>query len=83
MARLALKPMSYARFFYVATSRADDAGRYEFILPYSNESFSSVVEPGESYQIGIGKVRANLRVPEAAVLEGRQVAGPNFARGGG
>jgi asparagine N-glycosylation enzyme membrane subunit Stt3 len=80
MARLALTPLGYPSFFYVATTQADETGRYELTLPYSNEPFSSVVKPGAAYEIGLGRVKVDVRVPEAAVKEGRTVAGPNFQR---
>ena len=36
-------------------------------------AFSSVVETGETYEIGIGSVKGKLRVPEAAVRKGQPV----------
>ena len=82
MARLALEVAPDARFFYVTTSEVDETGRYELVLPYPTESFSPAVEPdNDGYQIGIGNVKARLRVPEAAVRNGRKLQGPSFQRG--
>ena len=78
MARLAVTSLSYPPFHYVATARADNSGRYELVLPYSSKSPSSIVEVAEAYEIGIGKIKTNLRVPEKAVTKGLFVAGPNF-----
>jgi asparagine N-glycosylation enzyme membrane subunit Stt3 len=81
MARLPLKPALDAKFFYVATADVDEAGRYELVLPYPTEPFSTGVEPlDKAYQIGIGKAKSQLRVPEIAVRQGRKVKGPNFQK---
>ena len=78
LARLALTPLGQERFFYVTTTRADETGRYELVLPYSNESFSPVVEVGQHYQLGTGRLKVTLHVSEKDVQRGRDVVGPDF-----
>jgi hypothetical protein len=73
-----LTPLGQERFFYVTTARADATGRYELVLPYSNESFSPVVEVGQHYQLGTGRLKVKLKVSEKDVRRGRDVVGPDF-----
>jgi dolichyl-diphosphooligosaccharide--protein glycosyltransferase len=81
MARLGVIPALYPKFHFVATTKADESGHYELVLPYSNESFSEVVEVASHYQIGIGKVKGRVRISEKAVQDGARVQGPSFQRG--
>ena len=82
MARLRVTPALYPSFHFVATTQADESGHYELVLPYSNDSFSDVVEVESHYQIGIGKVKGRIRISEKAVRRGKQVPGPGFQLGG-
>jgi dolichyl-diphosphooligosaccharide--protein glycosyltransferase len=77
--RLALRPGAGARFFYVAETTADAAGRYALTLPYANSGAASDVRPGRHYELRSGEARASLAVSEAEVQEGAAVAGPDLA----
>ncbi len=64
------------RFTWRSSVRADEAGRYVFTVPYSTD-WSDGVHAEGPYRIDLGDGRrVDLRIPEAAVIEGRTVAAP-------
>ncbi len=83
-ARLSIRPAWGPRFQYVRTTRADAKGHYTLRLPYSNESLSENVAIASRYELAsrsegaTEEERAPLVVPEAAVLGGETIEGPQF-----
>ncbi|MEE8580119.1 MAG: STT3 domain-containing protein [Myxococcota bacterium] len=78
-ARLALTTNRGRSIDFVSSTRADDGGRYELRLPYSNVGSPPAVRSADQYEVrSAGQVRRAV-LYERDVLEGREVAGPDFA----
>lgn len=82
--RLALAVRSQQRvadFAYRARTRADDRGRYGFLVPYATGA-KGPVATGEAYSVECGDAEGSVRVSEADVAEGATLPGPALDCGG-
>lgn len=75
---LGVEPRAGGRFDYVVSTRANAAGVYTARLPYSNASATPDVRIASHYKIRSGQQSRTVSIPEAAVLEGLRVDGPDF-----
>lgn len=75
---LGVEPRAGGRFEYVVSTSANAAGVYTARLPYSNTSATPDVRVASHYRIRSGKQSRTVSIPEAAVLEGLRVDGPDF-----
>ena len=64
------------RFRYLASARADDAGRIELRVPYPTDPSAPVRSQGP-YRIQLGAVRLRLEVSEAETRDGSTVRVPD------
>jgi dolichyl-diphosphooligosaccharide--protein glycosyltransferase len=69
-----------ARHVYRREARADAAGRYRFVVPYStNLAFSPDVHVRGLYRIAVGDRSETIDVAERAVRNGERVVGPDLS----
>jgi dolichyl-diphosphooligosaccharide--protein glycosyltransferase len=69
-------------FGWAASTRADLSGRYRLRVPYATGGSPPPVRPTARYRLRSGSQSSEVAVPEAAVLEGRRLAGPDLRTSG-
>jgi hypothetical protein len=69
-------------FGWAASTRADPSGRYRLRVPYATGGSPPPVRPTARYRLRSGSQSSEVAVPEAAVLEGRRLAGPDLRASG-
>jgi len=76
---LALETPRGRAFTWRTHVRAEADGRYRVRLPYSTRGAPPAVRPAPAYGVEVAGRAVGLAVDEAAVKEGRRVAGPDFS----
>jgi len=72
--RLTVRTNTGRAFTYRATSRSDEQGRFEFLVPYATEGSRSPCRAVSPYRIKAGEAVYRVQVPEVAVKQGLEVA---------